>query len=41
MNDEMCDTNRTTRVVAVLPLLCSGLPDTGNVNGEGTSLFQP
>jgi len=41
LDDEVCDTSRTASVVAVSPVMCSGLPNTGNVNGVGTSPLHP
>jgi hypothetical protein len=35
--DKVCDVSRTANVVAGSPLMCSGLPNTDNVNGVGTS----
>lgn len=35
---EVCD---TASVVAVPPVMCLGLPNTGNVNGVGTSSLRP
>lgn len=35
---EVCD---TASVVAVPPVMCSGLLNTGNVNGVGTSSLRP
>jgi len=41
LDEEVCNTSRTASAVAVSPVMCSGLPIMGNVNGVGTSPLQP
>jgi len=41
LDDEVCDTSRIANMVIVSPVICSGLPNTRNVNGVGTSQSRP